>query len=446
MIIEKGRNMVQYCTRCKIIHNASEICPHFAKQLKENPSLLAEAANFTVVAGQYHLVTSQTLGTVAEGVNKLAGTNFAFEGTHQFARDIQVFRQLNVDSFSRSGHFANAKSAQDYFLNGTENQRQNVLRKLNGTAQEVDWLRWKNGKLSSLLGKSKLLGEETSNAAGIDGTSVNRLVKNKIEKITIKASVSDKGLGTNIKGVLKALEKGTLDPKDTLVGIEGSTDALAKALDHNIKKALDTGNLEYAKRLQQAKEYMKVKELNNYDSVKRSTARLENKIKAGQAATQVTVNDMAKKACQGAIVGAAVGLTVSSISNYIKFKNGEITEEEAFTAIGKETIKGGVIGGAMGALTLFLPGGALGFAAGMAVGIYLNTTCTNVLEEIFGEGAYGKILDASGYVYGMTVNLEMALRKIEQNEKQMERNISKAKKIAATVEENFTNFDLIMKG
>lgn len=437
--------MVQYCTRCKVIHNNNEICPHYVKQIKENPSLLAEAANFTVVAGQYHLVTSQTLDTLAQSVNKLAGTNLAYEGTHQFTRDIQVFRQLNVDSFSRSGHFANAKSAQSYFLNGTENQQQNVLRKLNGTAQEIDWLRWKKGKLSSLVEKSKLLGEETSNAPGIDGTSVNRFVKKRIEKVTIKASVSDKGLGTNIKGVLKALEKGTLDPKDTLVGIEGSSEALAKALDHNIKKALDAGNTEYAKRLQKAKEYMKVKELNNYDRVSRSTARLENKIKSGQAAVQVTANDVAKKACQGAIVGAAVSLTISSISNYMKYKNGEITEEEAFVSIGKETIKGGVVGGAMGALTLFLPGGALGFAAGMAIGIYLNATATNVLDEIFGEGAYGQILDASGYVCGMTVNLESALGKIEQNEKHLAGNIRKTKKTAESVDKNFDDFDLIMK-
>jgi len=130
----------------------------------------------------------------------------------------------------------------------------------------------------------------------------------------------------------------------------------------------------------------------------------------------------------------------------MKYKNGEITEEEAFVSIGKETIKGGVVGGAMGALTLFLPGGALGFAAGMAIGIYLNATATNVLDEIFGEGAYKRILDASGYVCGMTMNLESALEKIEQNEKHLVGNIRKAKKTAESVDENLDEFDLIMKG
>ena len=64
-----------YCAKCRLFHEDDEMCPKLKTQLKNNPQLLIEAANFTVVAGQYHLVTSQTLDKVAQGINKLAGTN-----------------------------------------------------------------------------------------------------------------------------------------------------------------------------------------------------------------------------------------------------------------------------------------------------------------------------------------------------------------------------------
>ena len=46
--------MKNYCPRCKALHTNNELCPIHKEQLKKNPSLLSEAANFTAVAGQYH--------------------------------------------------------------------------------------------------------------------------------------------------------------------------------------------------------------------------------------------------------------------------------------------------------------------------------------------------------------------------------------------------------
>lgn len=438
--------MAYYCTKCKILHKENEMCPQYAEQLKEHPELLGEAAKFTSVAGQYYLISSQTLDTVAQGVNKVVGSNLAYEGTHQLARDINVFKQLNVDAYCKSGVFSNSESAQEYILNASKGQLDTLTKKLNGTGQEIDWVRFKEGHLSSLFEKSKLLGEEMTNAPGIDGTTVNRFTGKVVEKTTIKAATSNQGLGTNVSDVLKAIEKGTLDPKDTLAGIDGTSDALKKALAKNITKATESGNVDYANKLKQAQEQLKVQELNNYNDIKNSTERLTKKMGAGQASASLTIQEVSKKACQGAVIGAAVGLTISSITNYLKFKNGEISEEEAFKEVGEDTLKGAITGGALGAITLFLPGGVLGFAAGMAIGIYINTVCSNMLDEIFGKGACEAILDASGFVYGMSVNLEDCIKIIGKDQTHIESNERKIRKTKLKIDKNFDEFDQLMKG
>src|SRR5699024_3084411 len=108
------------------------------------------------------------------------------------------------------------------------------------------------------------------------------------------------------------------------------------------------------------------------------------KVIAGQAYSDVTMQMVSKKAMQGAIIGAVVGLTTSGVTNYLKYKKGEISEEEAFQSIGQATLKSSLIGATLSGVSLFLPAGALGFTAGMVIGIYLDKSLTNVLDEVFG--------------------------------------------------------------
>jgi hypothetical protein len=100
----------------------------------------------------------------------------------------------------------------------------------------------------------------------------------------------------------------------------------------------------------------------------------------------------------------------------------------------------------LGAITLFLPGGVLGFAAGMAIGIYINTVCSNMLDEIFGKGACEAILDASGFVYGMSVNLEDCIKIIGKDQTHIESNERKIRKTKLKIDKNFDEFDQLMKG
>lgn len=436
--------MSHYCKHCKVLHHQDELCPRHLAQLKQNPSLLVEAANFTNIAGQYHLITSQTLNKAAQAVNKLAGSNLRYEGTQQFIRDIQVFNQLNVDAYSKSGVFSSAEAAKSYMDQATEGQLRQLSRKLTGTGQEVDWLRFKEGKLSSIFRKSELLG---GNAPGVDGATINRFTGEQISRTTVKAAQGTKGLGTNVSDVLKALEAGTISPKDIVSGIEGTEDAIKKALEKNIEKAINSSDIDYANKLKQAQEHLKVQELNNTELVKESTNRLTDKIAEGQAHSHVSSQEVLKKVTQGAVIGAVVGLTTSGITSYIKFKNGEITEKDAFEAIGQDTLKGSLIGATMAKLKvrMFLPAGTVGFLAGMVIGIYLDKALTNMLDEAFGKGAYLEILHSSGFIYGMTTNLEDSIKKIAEDEIKITSNERKIKKQTKMINQNFDEFHSLMK-
>ena len=183
--------MKWYCEKCKKFHEAEEMCPRIKAQLAKHPELLVEAANFATVAGEEVLITSQLLDKAAQGINKLVGTELSFEGTQQFARDIQVFKRLNSEPFSRSGAFSSPEAAKSYFENVLKVSETNTSAlssfegKLTGYSQEVDWVRMKKGEISSLWQKSTLL---ENNAPGVDGVTVNRFTGKEISRTTIKAS------------------------------------------------------------------------------------------------------------------------------------------------------------------------------------------------------------------------------------------------------------------
>lgn len=382
------------------------------------------------------MINSQMLDSVAQSINKVANTNLSFEGVEQYARDVNVFKQLNVDAFKNSKVFANSKNAQAYYEfaetyineNGKQTFKNNLERKLTGTAQEVDWLRDKKGSLDRVFNKTKLIGAEQANAPGIDGLNTNRLT-NKSVGVSIKTAKSNKGLVTNAKDVIKAIEKGSLEPTDEVVGSKGMKTAVNKYLDKAIEVANDNNDTEKLKKLQSAKENLKVSELGTKNTTKASTDRLMEKMKNGKANPNVTLGEVGKQMKQGAVIGAAVNVSIASIKGYLDYKNGKVTKEEAFISIGKEGIKGALLGGAMAGVSIFIPGGPIGFFAGMAIGIYFGKVTQNILEEIYGEGSFRAILKSYEYIQASVIKLSELLEVIKENEMIIEKNHKKIKQL-----------------
>ncbi|MGY3259003.1 hypothetical protein ACVWWS_002187 [Pseudomonas chlororaphis] len=437
--------MNYYCSHCSELHSADELCSYYRNKLRRHPTLLAEAAKFASISGQYELVSGQGLDQVAKGINQLSGLNLSYEGAHQYVRDVQVFRQLNVDAYCKSGVFSSAESARTYLTEGTSGQVASLTKKLNGTGQEIDWLRLRNGKLSALWQRSTLLGEEVTNAAGVDGVTINRFTGTQISRTTVKATQDIRqGLGTNVRDVVQALEKGTLDPVDNVAGVRGTASAVRKAIEKNLAKAQEDGNEKLIEMWTQARDKLTVEEVGSDAGVRSSTARLKDKIANGKATTVLTGEEIARKAVNGAVIGAVIGLSVSAIVSYLEYQDGTITQEQAFQNVSQATVKGALSGGALNVAALFLPAGPLGFVAGMAVGIYLNTSLTNILDEVYGKGAYAAILDASGFILGASMSLESALRQIKSDQLSIDRQISAGRSSQVATTQSFDIFQNLM--
>lgn len=437
-----GDIMAWYCEKCKKLHKDEEMCPHICKQLRKSPELLVDAANFIIVAGQYGLVTSNALNVAAQQTNKLIGTDLTYEGTKQFARDIQVFKRLNEEAFVRCGVFSSPEKAQNYLNNATAGQLKNIVAKINGSGQEIDWLREQQSNISNLIYKSELLNK---NAVGVDSVVYNRFTGKEITRVTIKATQSQDGLNTNVQQVVKAVKLNRLNPNETAFGVEGTKQALLNKLDKEIKFAEQQGDFGLAERLREAKS-LKVIEYNSPKEVKVANERIKDKIAEGQATTYVTPEQLGDKMCDGAVIGAVVGLTVSAITSYIRYRNGELTRQEAFSQITEDTLKSAIIGAGMSAVTIFLPGGIIGFIGGMAVGIYMNAICINILDEVFGKGSYAAILNASGYIYGMTTNLETSIRTIDMSMHKTRDHLKEAKDIQQRIDSNLVEFAKELEG
>ena len=404
--------MKWYCEKCATIHDDNELCPKIKLQLKNNKNLLGEAANFITVAGEYNLITSNNMNKILEPISNLLNSNLTYEGTYQLARDIQVFKRLNEESFVRCGTFSSPEAAQEYLQN---TNLQALTSKITGASQEVDWLLSEKGKLSSIFNDSILFN---GNAAGVDVQTVNKITRN-TTRVTVKASINPMTKNsTGVKDIQEALTKNTLKENELVVGPEGMEKSLREAGVNN-----------------------PVEEINSAKSIRNSNERLLKKIKNGEVTTSITNKQLLNKIGQGTIIGGAISFSVSSITNYIRYRNGEISREEAFKEISKDTANGILTGGALSGISLFFPPATIGFIMGVTVGIYINKTIFNILNEIYGEGGYKAILNSSGYVYGMTVNLLEYYKEISKNIKTTEKNINETKEISQRIKNNFDVFE-----
>ena len=179
---------------------------------------------------------------------------------------------------------------------------------------------------------------------------------------------------------------------------------------------------------------MKVEESGTNESVAGSMRRLYDKVASGQADPYVTVEQAGKMMGKGAVIGAAIELSISSVKNFIAYKRGKISAERAFAEIGEDATKGALSGAAAAGIGIMLPTGPIGWVVGMAIMMVVRPTLQNTLDEIFGKGAYREILNASGYVAATAQNTAELLGAVaenaaqyQENRRQIKKNLTKAR-------------------
>lgn len=292
-----------------------------------------------------------------------------YEGTHQFIRDVQTAELLqqkfpNMPYDTPDGF----KGWLTDRLSGSTQSQANALSRLQGDgAGEVDFIREMQGNLRSLFTKTDVAkdaaGQITSNYPGIDAVEVSRLTDRELNQFQIKTLRSE----DSIQNVLKEFQNNPhYNPDITLVGPE---ELIQEAKNQNLPNPL--------------------KAVGSVEENRQSAEALKNKIESGKMTTELTVQDVTRKAVGGAVIGAAISISISGLFNYIAFKKGDITQEELLKRIGKDGAKGAITGGALAGLSLFVPGGLIGAGIGFFAGTYLR----RLLDDAFGEGTFADVLD-----------------------------------------------------
>ena len=135
--------------------------------------------------------------------------------------------------------------------------------------------------------------------------------------------------------------------------MKGIKNELMDKLTKEIKHAISIGDSGTVSKLTTAQQKIIVEEFNTPSKIFESVKRLQDKISNGQATIAITTEEVMKKIFQGSVIAAVVGLTVSAIKSYLRYRDGQLTREQAFTEVGEDTVKSMIMGAGMSGLTLF---------------------------------------------------------------------------------------------
>ena len=158
-----------------------------------------------------------------------------------------------------------------------------------------------------------------------------------------------------------------------------------------------------------------------------------------QNSTSSAVRSLSETQFPSATIGLVYGITKSAVTNFIKYKTGEITKKEMAKYFGKDAVKGALVTCSMAMIAF--PEGAIGVAAAMGVAMYLDATCTNLLDEVFGEGAYEQILHACGYVASTANNIVDMLEVYQQQMQRISAANTTARKHVSAAQKNLQSMD-----
>ncbi len=300
-----------------------------------------------------------------------AAYGYITTNAQQYIRDLEVAKLLG-GKFSASGIFEDAQSAKDWLyarLEVNPNNLDQIFRRLQGDgAGEVDVVRAINGSLKGLLYKAEYAtnsaGDITSNVPGIDVVVKSRFTGKIVQQIQVKSNWS------NDPHVLKqTIDNFLHNPNyNEHIVLSGPKELIEVAKEMNIKNPLMVyGNVEHNRE---------------------SAERLMKIVEQGDFKSYITFGDVVGRISEGALIGAVIGIGISSLNNYLLYRRGEISLNEAFKNIAVDGSRRAIVGGIMGGLSLIFPPGIIGIGIGIAVG----TSIRKVVDLAYGKGDYERVV------------------------------------------------------
>lgn len=302
----------------------------------------------------------------------------------QYIRNLEVAKLLG-EKFSRSGIYTNAQNAQNWLnqrLEVNPNNLNLIFNRIQGEGGgEVDVIRAINGSLKGLLYKAEYAtnnsGNIANNVPGIDAVVSNRFTGKIVEQIQIKSNWStDPSI---LKQTVDTFLKN--ENYNENIVLAGPKELIKTAKDMNIKNPTYT--------------------FGDVNKNRESAERLMKTINEGKFNSTINFSGVAEKVGKGALIGAAITISVSAISNYIAYRNGQLSMNEVFKNIAVDGSKGAITGGSLAGLSLVFPPGVIGIGIGIVVG----TGIRQIVEIAYGKGEYKKILDEINTTNNLTLGL-----------------------------------------
>ncbi len=472
--------MVRYCESCKELHDENDLCPKYKEQLKQHPEWFNEMTQMMATASiaspavqrygsaikerlvAYSGVDNETGQQLTRSLKSLSQQqthpDYEYQNLKQragFAAEVQETAEINAEraikgESGRVVRYDDIGTANhplydliEVDANGTAINGTGVQMKFIGGTAEECWNKVTSSKCQKYIDsntpikvpsdyydkmlevanqKIKDLNAQYQKLVAMGEYSKADAVKHRIEHCE-----KTKGL----------LEKSKITSEESMYAVKKPEGYTARQiLEHANKAGLDaakTGAI-----------------VGGSISILRNVVMLKNGEIRAETAVKNIAKDVASGAASGYVVGAggsvlkgtmqnsksatvrslsatnfpagavsvAFGITKSGITNFIKYKNGELSKSESMRYFGKDAVKTTLVTCSLSMIAF--PPGMVGMAATMGVAIYLDAACTNLLDEVFGEGLYEQLLHSSGHIVATAQNSVELLKQFKANSEKAE--------------------------
>ena len=493
--------MRRYCEQCRDFHEENELCPKYKELLKQHPEWFNEMMQ-TMVTATIGAPTVQRYGSAIKehlvaysGVDNETGQhltrslksisqqktnpNYEYQNLKQqagFAAEVQETARANAER-AINGEQSRVVRTDDIGrvndplydlveIDGAGNviDGTGVQMKFVGATPEQCWSKVISPKFQKYVDGNAQIGvpadyyDSMMDIANKQIETINKQYQSLLSKGDYAKADSVKQRIEHCEKTKGLLQKSRVSSKESVLGVQQPEKYTAKEILKNANQAglraaqsgaLIGGGVSIIRNVIQLKNgdikaEVAVKNI-VIDTAKGAVGGYV--IGAGGAAlkgvmqnsTSSAVKSLSETQFPSATIGLVYGITKSAVTNFIKYKTGEITKKEMAKSFGKDAVKGALVTCSMAIIAF--PEGAIGVAAAMGVAMYLDATCTNLLDEVFGEGAYEQILHACGYVASTANNIVDMLAEYQKQMQRISKSNTTARKHLAAAQENIQNMD-----